>query len=25
MRDDVARNRKKGRMDRWTFATGALI
>jgi hypothetical protein len=25
MRDDVARNRRKGRMDRWTFATGALI
>jgi hypothetical protein len=25
MRDDVAWNRRKGRMDGWTFATGALI
>jgi hypothetical protein len=25
MRDDVARNRRKGQMDGWTFATGALI
>jgi hypothetical protein len=25
MRDDVARNRRKGRMDGWTFATEALI
>jgi hypothetical protein len=25
MRDDMARNRRKGRMGGWTFATGALI
>jgi hypothetical protein len=25
VRDDVARNRRKGRTDGWTFATGALI